>query len=134
MSTTSDAACPAAPALPNEPTIWAVDDMLWTTVGPLLVIDKPRKKSGRPRHDDRRILNGLIWLARTGSQWSQVPRQFGPTSTAHARFQEWVAYGVFARAWAQVLAAYDAQVGLTWEWQAADGCLITAPGGKKLRR
>jgi transposase len=125
------AAAGLAPSAPDDPTIWEVDDVLWAEIGPLLVIDKPRKKPGRPRHDDRRILNGLIWLARTGSQWSQLPRHFGPKSTAHARLQEWVAYGCFERAWAQVLAAYDARVGLDWQWQAADGCLIKAPGGKK---
>lgn len=116
---------------PDAPTIWDVDDALWAEIGPWLVIDKPRKKAGRPRHDDRQMVNGLIWLARTGSQWSQLPRRFGPKSTVHARFQEWVAFGAFERAWARVLAQYDATVGLDWTWQAADGCLIKAPGGKK---
>lgn len=64
----------------------------------------PRKKPGRSRHDDRRILDSLIWLARTGSQWAG---KFGPKSTAHARFQEWVQADVFERAWAKVLAEYD---------------------------
>lgn len=115
----------------DDPTIWRVDDALWAHVAPLLVIDKPRKKPGRPRHDDRRILDGLIWLARTGSQWAALPRAFGPKSTAHARFQEWVQAGVFAHAWAKVLAEYDTQVGLDWTWQAADGCMVKAPLGKK---
>lgn len=124
----------ASPALPDDPTVWEVDDTLWAELAPLLVIDKPRKKVGRPRHDDRRLLNGLIWLARTGSQWSQLPRRFGAKSTVHARLQEWVAFGCLERAWARVIARYDETVGLDWEWQAADGCLIKAPGGKKGRR
>lgn len=130
MTTAStEAASTAAPK--DDPTIWRVDDALWAHVAPLLVIDTPRKKPGRPRHDDRRILDGLIWLARTGSQWAALPRAFGPKSTAHARFQEWVQAGVFERAWAKVLAEYDAQVGLEWTWQAADGCMVKAPLGKK---
>jgi len=131
MKTASDEAVQAASAPKDDPTIWLVDDALWAHLAPLLVIDKPRKKPGRPRHDDRRILNGLIWLARTGSQWAALPRQFGPKSTAHARFQEWVQAGVFERAWASVLTVYDAQVGLDWTWQAADGCMVKAPLGKK---
>lgn len=131
MSTPSTEATEAAPVPKDDPTIWRVDDALWTQITPLLVIDKPRKKPGRPRHDDRRIFDGLIWLARTGSQWAALPRTFGPKSTAHARFQEWVQAGVFERAWAKVLAEYDQQVGLDWTWQAADGCMVKAPLGKK---
>ena len=115
----------------DDPTIWRVDDALWAELQPLLVITKPRKKPGRPRLDDRAIFDGLIWLARTGSQWAALPRAFGATSTVHARFQEWVEYGCLERAWARLLAVYDDAVGLDWQWQAADGCLIKAPLGKK---
>src|SRR6478672_4928028 len=54
----------------DDPTIWRVDDALWAELQPVLRIDKPRKKPGRPRVDDRAIFAGLIWLARTGSQWA----------------------------------------------------------------
>ena len=124
-------AAPAAPQTKDEPTIWRVDDPLWAEIQPLLVVDKPRKKPGRPRHDDRAIFDGLIWLARTGSQWAALPREFGAKSTVHARFSEWVAQGCFQRAWAVLLARYDGELGLDWQWQAADGCLVKAPLGKK---
>lgn len=121
------------PSEPDDPTIWEVDDGLWAQLAPLLVINKPRKKPGRPRHDDRRLLNGVLWIARTGSQWSALPRRFGPKSTVHARFQEWGAYGCWQRAWAVLVQTYDQELGLDWEWQAADGCLVKAPLGKKGR-
>ena len=135
MSTPNTApAVPTTPPLKDDPTIWEVDDALWADLQPLLIIDTPRKKPGRPRHDDRPIFNGLIWLARTGAQWARLPRRFGAKSTVHARFLEWVEYGCFERAWARLLAVYDAEVGLEWEWQAADGCIVTAPLGKRGRR
>lgn len=115
----------------DAPTIWAVDDALWAELEPILRVDKPRKKPGRPRRDDRAIFDGLIWLARTGSQWKELPERFGPKSTVHARFSEWVATGRLERAWAVLLRAYDGEVGLDWEWQAADGCIVKAPFGKK---
>jgi len=115
----------------EEPTIWRVDDALWAELRPLLAVDKPRKKPGRPRTADRPIFDGLIWLARSGGQWAALPREFGPKSTVHDRFQEWVAYGCFAAAWARFLAAYDDEVGIDWQWQAADGCLVKSPLGKK---
>lgn len=95
------------------------------------MVDKPRKKPGRPRHDDRPLFNGVIWILRTGAQWQAMPAEFGPKSTVHARFQEWVQSGAFARAWVDELAQYDAFVGLDLQWQAADGCLVKAPLGKK---
>ena len=109
-----------AAAPPDDPTIWRVDDALWTQLEPLLRVERPRAKGGRPRHPDRPLLDGIIWLLRTGAQWAALPGAFGPTSTCHDRFQEWVASGAFARAWAVLLAA-----------QVADGCLTKAPLGKK---
>ncbi len=129
-----DTASPVAPVpLPDkdDPTIWRVDDALWTKLAPLLRSTKARKLPGRPRRDDRPIFDGLVWLARTGSQWSQLPRHFGPKSTVHERFAEWVATGALERAWAVVLAEYDATIGLDWAWLAADGCIVKAPFGKK---
>lgn len=123
------AAAPGTP--PDDPTIWRVDDALWAQLAPLLRSTKPRKKPGRPRRDDRQLLDGILWLLRTGAQWSALPPAFGPKSTCHARFQEWVASGAFARAWLLLLTAYDDLVGLALTWQAADGCLTKAPLGKK---
>ena len=121
------------PSVPpqNDPTIWRVDDTLWSRVAPLLVVEKPRKKPGRPRHDDRPLFDGVMWVLRTGAQWAALPPEFGPKSTVHARFQEWVHSGAFARAWALLLREYDDVVGLDLHWQSADGCLIKAPLGKK---
>ena len=127
----NDVATGVAKKPQDAPTIWRVDDALWAELRPLLVVDKPRKKPGRPRHADRPLFDGLIWLARNGGQWETLPREFGAKSTVHDRFREWVEQGCFAQAWARLLAVYDDEVGLDWQWQAADGCLVKAPLGKK---
>ena len=119
------------PETPDDPTIWEVDDALWARIAPLVASDKPRKKPGRPRRDDRVLVNGLIWMVRTGAQWAALPARYGPKSTLHARLQEWERRGVFARLWAVLLEAYDDLVGIDWQWQAADGCLVKAPLGKR---
>lgn len=129
METSQRAA--AAATTKDAPTLWRVDDELWARLEPVLRSDKPRKKPGRPRRADRAIFDGLIWLARTGAQWSPLPREFGPKSTVHERFSEWVANGALERAWAVLLREYDGAVGLDWTWQAADGCIVKAPFGKK---
>ena len=125
------AVAPAAPTEQDDPSIWRVDGALWALLEPILKSEKPRKKPGRPRRDDRAIFDGLVWLARTGSQWSQLPREFGPKSTVHERFAEWVETGALERAWAALLREYDGEIGLDWSWQAADGCIAKAPFGKK---
>src|SRR5215213_9055711 len=91
-------AAEAAPKPKDAPTIWDVDDALWAKLAPVLRVEKVRKKPGRPRRDDRAIFDGLIWLARTGSQWKELPARFGPKSTVHARFSEWAASGALERA------------------------------------
>jgi len=115
----------------HQNTLWEVSDELWIRLAPILVIDKPRKKSGRPVRDARAIFNGLIWLDRTGSQWSQLPRRYGPKSTVHERFSAWVEHECLRAAWAIVLEEYDQELGIDWEWQAADGSMVKAPLGKR---
>ena len=119
------------PDQPDDSTIWEVDEALWARIAPLLVDTTPHKKPGRPRRDDRVLVNGLIWMVRTGAQWAALPARYGPKSTLHARFQEWVRRGVFPQLWAVLLEAYDDLVGVDWQWQAADGCLVKAPRGKR---
>ena len=115
----------------EQAVIWEVPDELWERSAPILVVDKPRKKSGRPRVEARPIFNGLIWLARTGSQWSAIPRAYGAKSTVHERFTEWMAHGCLNAAWAALLKEYGEVIGIDWEWQAADGSIIKAPLGKR---
>ena len=119
------------PKTKDDPTIWVVDDELWERMRPLLVVNKPRKKPGRPRSDDRAILNALIWLARTGAQWDRLPRVFPPKSTVNDRLAEWVVHGNLASIWAVLLIEYDNRFGINWIWQAGDGCITKAPLGKK---
>ncbi|WP_170928596.1 transposase [Deinococcus hopiensis] len=114
-----------------QATLWEVPDELWLRLASLLVIDKPRKKSGRPARDARSIFNGLIWLARTGSQWSQVPSCYGPKSTVHERFCAWEEHDCLRVAWNIVLEEYDQELGIAWKWLAADGSMVKAPLEKR---
>ena len=57
----------------------------WTTIGPML----PNKARGVPRVDDRRVLNGIFWVPRSGAQWRDLPSAFGPYTTSCNRFVRW---------------------------------------------
>ncbi len=71
-------------------------DEQWDIIKPL--IPEPPKRPdgrGRPRRDNREILNGILWIMRTGAQWKDMPDRYPPYQTCHRRFQEWVRSGVF---------------------------------------
>ncbi|THF69866.1 transposase [Deinococcus sp. Arct2-2] len=87
-----------------------------------------RTRSGRYQMNS--TFNGLIWLARTGSQWSQRPRRYGTKSTVHERFCAWVEHDCLRAAWKIVLEQDDRELRIDWEWQATDGSIVKAPLGK----
>ena len=57
----------------------------------------PRAKTGRPPSDRRMIMDGILWILRTGAPWADLPPRYPPKSTCHRRFQEWTESGVFAK-------------------------------------
>lgn len=69
----------------------------WELVSPHLPIPIKRDGRGRPRHDDRMILNGILWILRTGAPWKDMPSRYGNFNTCFGRFQQWVKMGVFAQ-------------------------------------
>ena len=113
---------------------WRVSDELWERVEPRLPRYRKSKVGGRPRADPRQVLDGILYVLRTGCQWKAVPREFGSSSTLHQYFQEWTEKGVFFRLWKQALWEYDALEGIDWGWQSLDGAMTKAPlGGEKNR-
>lgn len=119
---------------PDVALEYQIPDELWERIEPLLPPPKPKKKSGRPRMDDRQAMTAIFYVLRTGCQWKALPRSLGAASTVHDRFQEWLEAGVFERLWQAGLSEYDEKVGIDWEWQAMDGAMTKAPlGGKRNR-
>lgn len=49
----------------------------------------PRAKTGRPPKDDRFMLNAMLWLARSGAPWADLPERYGPHQTVYSRFCKW---------------------------------------------
>ena len=111
---------------------WRIPDELWERLAPL--IPPPPVKPHplgchRPRVPDRRAMDAIFFVLRTGCQWNALGATgLCSSSVAHARFQEWTRAGVFEALWAQGLAEYDELVGLDWEWLSMDGAITKAPG------
>jgi len=120
----------------QEVRYWGMPDALWDRIQPLLP-PRPSHPLGchRPRVDDRRAMDAIFFVLRTGCQWNAL-RATGicSSSSTHRRFQEWTQAGVFERLWALGLHEYDELQGIQWAYQALDGAMTKAPlGGEKHR-
>ena len=70
-------------------------DEQWASVGPLL--PPQRGEVGRPPHDHREVLGGILWVARTGSSWREMPEEFGKWERAYRRYESWLEQGLRQR-------------------------------------
>jgi transposase len=118
----------------EAPRYWGMPDALWERIAPLLPSGKPHPLGcHRRRVDNRRAMDAIFFVLRTGCQWNAL-RATGicSSSSAHRRFQEWTQAGVFARLWGLGLQEYDELQGIEWAYQAMDGAMTKAPlgGGK----
>ncbi len=68
----------------------------WARLEPLLPPQKP--KTGRPNAEHRRMLNGMLWILRTGAAWRDLPEHYGPWRSVASRFYRWRESGVWDRA------------------------------------
>ena len=111
------------------PTLWAVPDDLWDRIELVLAELDPPASTGRPRVDQRRVFDGIIYHLRTGCQWNHIPDVYGDDSTIHRTFQKWTRLGVFARLWALLIGECAEGGRVDWHWQAADTALGKARMG-----
>ena len=96
----------------------------WEWLQPLLPPRKP--KTGRPSVDHRRILNGILWILRTGAPWRDLPERYGPWRTVASRFYRWQRAGIWSQLLAVVQAQADAAGQLNGDIHDIDGTIIRA--------
>jgi len=84
-------------------TISKISDELWDNISDLLPYEKPRYTVGRPIIPFSKVLDGIIYVLRTGCQWKMLPKGFGSGFTCHRRFQHWVQKVIFKNIWAKLL-------------------------------
>jgi transposase len=85
----------ALPALPAASHSRDLTDEQWVLIGPFLPKLTSRKDGrGRPWRENRAVLNGILWILRTGAPWADLPDRYPSYQTCHRRFQRWVRSGV----------------------------------------
>ena len=70
-----------------------LSDEEWRLVAPLL----PKLGKGKPRVDDRRVVNGIFYVLRTGAPWRDLPERYGPYTTIYNRFNRWAKRGIWLK-------------------------------------
>jgi transposase len=68
-----------------------LSDEEWAAIEPLL----PAAKQGPARVDDRRVLNGIFYILRTGAPWRDLPERYGPRTTVYNRYNRWAQRGIW---------------------------------------
>jgi transposase len=70
-----------------------LSDEEWSLIGPLLPPERGR--GCRPAGDNRPFFEGMMWMARTGSQWRHLPDEYGKWNSVFRRYRRWIETGVF---------------------------------------
>ena len=110
-------------------TVHLTDDQ-WAFIQPLL---PPRAWTGRPRADDRRTIEGILYVLITGCRWQDLPREYGAPTTVWRRLKRWGDAGVWERIWRVALAVLDFRGQLDWTMAFLDGSFAPAKkGGDKV--
>jgi len=91
-----------------EPRImrYELSDYEWTAIKPML----PNKPRGVRRANDRRVLNGIFWVLRSGAPWRDLPETYGPRTTCYNRFVRWRRAGVWDQIMDALATGHDAAV------------------------
>jgi transposase len=90
---------------------YELSDAEWDVLSVLL---PPVVRGGRPRLDDRRVLNGISWKVRSGAPWRDVPARYGSWRSIYTRFRRWAVDGTFQNLLKALQADADARGNVDW--------------------
>jgi len=99
----------------------------WAVIAPQIVTG-PSPKGGRPRKDDRAMLEAMIWRDRSGARWRDIPKEYGPWQSVYSRFRKWKKIKLFPQIFAALIAEANLEtvsVDSTCSkvHQSANGCI-----------
>ena len=101
-------------------------DRQWEKIKPLLPGMRSR---GRPWRDNREVLEGILWVLRSGARWKDLPKRYPSPSTCWRRLKMWEEDGTWLRVWRTFLAELDEAGVLDWQEAFADGSFAPAKKG-----
>ena len=106
---------------------------LWKRIAPLLPPFTPSSKGGRPRVDDERALNGILYVLQSGIPWEELPQElgFGSGMTCWRRLRDWQALGVWDELHRVLLAELHRAGAIDWNRASLDAASVASPRGAR---
>jgi len=116
---------------PASPNYFRVPRQLWRIIKRELPKQHKGRRRGRPRVNDRDVINGIWYVLWTGSQWKAVHRDWFNVSSSvlHERFQTWQQEGRWERILRRMVRYYARKRRIAWKWQSIDSKSVPAPLG-----
>ena len=110
---------------------WQLDDKDWDCIKDVFPVQIIVPQGGRPQANNRRVLEALIWFARSGCPWEYMPKNFPSWSTCRRRLIEWEEQGILVAVHQHLLALLDEAGKLRMEETFLDGTFVPAKKGAK---
>ena len=106
----------------------------WQKIAPLLPKPRKHRKGGRPWIENRRVLEGILWILRSGARWQDLPEKYPHPSTCWRRLSDWEERGVWLNIWRAFLSELNERQQLKWSDSFLDGSFAPAKKGRWSRK
>src|SRR5437879_4183312 len=103
-------------------------DAQWEKIRPLLPKRRKRPQGGRPPADDRKVLEGILWILRSRARWCDLPVEFPSPSTCWRRLRDWEEQEV------TFLSELNERQQLKWSESFMDGSFLQRKRGRRSRK
>ena len=104
-------------------------DRQWRKIEPFIPKPKKGPKGGRPAADPRLVLEGILWVLRSGARWKDMPDRFPSPSTCWRRLRDWEEADLWLKIWRTFLEELDEEGRINWAEVFADGTFSPAKKG-----
>ncbi len=106
-----------------------LSDAQWEKVRPLLPPAGNRARGGRPCREDRKVLEGILWILRSGARWQDMPEEFPSPTTCWRRLRQWEQQGIWLKIWRAFLAELNERQQVKRSEAFLDGSFAPAKKG-----
>ena len=106
-----------------------LSDAQWAQIEPLLPRMPRTVRGGRPWAEARAVIDGILWVLKTGARWRDLPAEYPSPATCWRRLNRWFDDGTWERIWRAFLTELDARGKLAWETAFIDGTFAPAKKG-----
>ena len=104
-------------------------DAQWEKIRPLLPQRPLRPRGGRPPAPERKVLEGILWILRSGARWQDLPEEFPSPSTCWRRLRDWEEQEVWLKIWRTFLGELNERQQINWSESFLDGSFAPAKKG-----